>query len=111
MAHLKPRRLFISTYIHTHILSELIQLKIHTCRSSLSVAYHILHYFLVESRTVLQPVIVSRYVVSVYTYVRTLFCMAEQWEVFIIPNRAHLKFSKDAGNLIFFSISSPWGKK
>ena len=69
MAHLKPKRLFISTYVHTYVLSELIRLKIHMRRSSLSVAYHILHYFLVESHTVLQPVIVSRYVVSEYTYV------------------------------------------
>ena len=34
-----------------------------------------------------------------------------QGDIFIIPNRAHPIFTKGAGDLIFFSISSPWGKK
>ena len=33
-----------------------------------------------------------------------LIAIDDKWDIFIIPNRAHPKFSKGAGNLIFSAL-------
>lgn len=47
---------------------------------------------------------------TVFTYLHRCTCQLHNGTyIFIIPNGAHPKFSKGSANLIFFSISSPWG--